>query len=223
MYPTLYRQVVIDGGFRVDDGRARRLKHQARRLGFADLHACLQAFCDAGYGVLQMARELGTTEGQVSQALGELGVRLPPRRQRLARQRRRAADERVAARVAELGFVEVREYLVDRVETRGWVLSMVVAELGAAPVTVHRLLDRYGVQRSQRTAAEQAASAYGRRVQARGWQARRAARLAKLGFEDLGSYLRVRLGQGWSVRRMRAELGVGKAWLVEQMRRLEMT
>jgi hypothetical protein len=37
----------------------------------------------------------------------------------------------------------------------------------------------------------------------------------------LASYLRVRyVGQGWSVRRMRAELGVGKAWLVDEMRRL---
>jgi hypothetical protein len=104
---------------------------------------------------------------------------------------------------------------LDRVVERGWLVSAVVAELGASPVTVRRLLDRYGVRRSRRTPGEQAASAHGRRVQAEGWQARRAAQLAELGFGDLGSYLRVRYaGQGWSVRRMRDELGVGKAWLV---------
>jgi hypothetical protein len=47
------------------------------------------------------------------------------------------------------------------------------------------------------------------------------ARLAELGFTDLASYLRMRyVEQSWSVRRMRAELGVGKAWLVGELRRL---
>jgi hypothetical protein len=122
--------------------------------------------------------------------------------------------------VAELGFVDVEAYLVDRVAERGWLLSAVVAELGAAPVTVRCLLDRYGVRWSRRTPAEQEAGARGRRVQARVWQARRAARLSELGFADLGSYLRVRMEQGWSIGRMRADLGVGKAWLVGEMRRL---
>jgi hypothetical protein len=63
--------------------------------------------------------------------------------------------------------------------------------------------------------------ARGRRVQAEAWQARRAARLRELGFTDLAGYLRVRhVEQGWSVRRMRTELGVGKAWLVGEMHRL---
>jgi hypothetical protein len=215
------RWLVIDGGFRVDDGRSRQLEHQAERLGFSDLQACLQTLCDAGYSLPRLAKELGTSQRLVSQALDELGVRLPPRRARLAQQRSRAAQERVAARVGELGFGDVEAYLVDRVAERDWLLSAVVAELGAAPVTVRRLLDRYGVRRSQRTSGEQAAAARGRRVQQAGWQARRAARLAESGFADLGSYLPVRyVGQGWSVRRMRAELGVGKAWLVEEMRRL---
>jgi hypothetical protein len=68
---------------------------------------------------------------------------------------------------------------------------------------------------------EQAAGAQGRRAQDAWWQVRRAARLAELGFEDLASYLRARhVGQGRLVRRMRAELGVGKAWLVDEVRRL---
>jgi len=61
-------------------------------------------------------------------------------------------------------------------------------------------------------------------VQAGVWQARGAARLGELGFADLASYLRVRrVEQGWSVRRMRAELRVGRAWLVAKMRRLGIT
>ncbi len=213
--------MVIDGGFRVDGGRFRQLEQRAERLGFADLGACLQALSDAGYSVLRLAEELGTTRWLVSQALGELSVRLQDRRVRLAQQRRRAADERVTGRVAELGFADVEAYLMDRVVERGWLLSALGGELGAAPVTVRRLLERYGVRRSQRTTGEQAASARGRRAQDAWWQVRRAARIAELGFEDLASYLRARhVEQGWSVRRMRAELGVGKAWLVDEMHRL---
>jgi hypothetical protein len=220
-HAILCRRVVIDGGFRVDGGRYRRLEHQAERLGFPSLRACLQALSDAGYSVPGLAEELGASRWLVPQAMGELGVRLQPRRERLAQQRRRAAEERVTGRVIELGFADVRAYLVDRMVARGWLLSAVVAELGAAPVTVRRLLDRHGVRRSRRTAREQVASVRGRTTQARVWQARRAARLAELGFADLASYLRVRcVEQGWSVRRMRAELGVGKTWLVGEMRRL---
>jgi hypothetical protein len=190
-------------------------------LGFADLHTCLQTLIDAGYSLPRLAQELGTTEWVVSQALAAFGVRLQPRPERLAKQRRRAAEERIAARAGELGFADAQAYLVDRVAERGWPMSAVVAELRADPATVGRLLDRYGVRRSRRTEREQAALARGRQAQAELWQARRMARLAELGFADLAGYLRARhVEQGWSVRRMRAELGVGKAWLVGEMRRL---
>ncbi len=60
-----------------------------------------------------------------------------------------------------------------------------------------------------------------RRAQARVWQAQRQARLAKLGFTDLASYLQTRMIQeGWSIRRMRAELRVSRSWLVEQLLQL---
>ncbi len=73
----------------------------------------------------------------------------------------------------------------------------------------------------RRTPAERAAADKGRRVQAVGWQTRLAARLAELGFADLAAYLRARqVAQGWSVRRMRAELGVGRRWLVGELARL---
>ncbi len=148
-------------------------------------------------------------------------MRLPPRRQRLAAQRRRYTEERLAARVAALGFADVRAYFEDRVVARAWLLAEVAAELAAHRVTVRRLLDRLGIRRVRRTHAERAAAESGRRAQAVGWQARRAARLAELGFVDLAAYLQARhVEQGWSVKRMRAELGVGRRWLVGELARL---
>jgi hypothetical protein len=42
-----------------------------------------------------------------------------------------------------------------------------------------------------------------------------------LGFADLAGYLQARhVEQGFSVRRMRAELHVGRSWLVGEMGRL---
>jgi len=87
-------------------------------------------------------------------------------------------------------------------------------------VTVRRL-DRYGIRRVRRTPAERAAAESGRRVQAVGWQARRVARLAELGFADLAGYLQARhVAQGCSIKRMRAELGVGRRWLLGELARL---
>jgi hypothetical protein len=215
------RQLVIEGGFRVDGGRDRRLKERVALLGFEDLRGYLQARCDAGHSVPQLAAELGVGDWQVQAALSRLQVRLAPPLQQLAAQRRRYTEERIAARVAQLGFADAGVYLVDRVVARGWLLAEVAAELAAHRVTVRRLLERHGIRRVQRTPAERAAAASGRRVQAVGWQARRAARLAELGFGDLAAYLRARqVEQGWSVKRMRTELRVGRRWLVGELARL---
>jgi hypothetical protein len=148
-------------------------------------------------------------------------VRLAPRPQRLAAQRRRHTEERIAARVAALGFADVGTYLADRVVQGRWLLAEVAAELAAHRLTVRRLLDRYGIRRGRRTPSEPAAAAAGRRVQAVGWHARRAARLAELGFADLAAYFKARhVAQGWSIKRMRAELRVGRRWLVGELARL---
>jgi hypothetical protein len=158
---------------------------------------------------------------QVQAALARLQVRLAPLRERRAAQRRRYTEERIVARVVALGFADVGTYLVDRVAEQGWLLAEVAAELAAHRLTVRRLLDRHGIRRVRRTPAERAAADEGRRVQAVGWQARRAARLAELGFQDLATYLRARqVEQGWSIKRMRAELGVGRRWLVGELARL---
>jgi hypothetical protein len=205
----------------VDGGRDRRLQARAAALGFDDLEAYLQARCDAGYSVPRIAAELGVRDWQVQAALTRSGVRLAPRPQRLAAQRRRHTQERIAARVAAMGFTNVRAYLIDRVVEQAWLLADVAAELAAHRLTVRRLLDRYGIRRVRRTPAEWAASESGRRVQSMGWQAQRAARLAELGFGDLAGYLQARhLEQGWSVKRMRAELRVGRRWLMGELARL---
>jgi AraC-like DNA-binding protein len=215
------RRLVLEGSFAVDSGRDRRLEDCARWQGFEDLRGYLQARCDAGASIPRIAAELGVGDWQVQTALSRSGVRLAPRRQRLAQQRQRHTEERIEARVAALGFADVEAYLADRVVQRGWLLAEVAAELVAHRVTVRRLLDRSGIRRVRRTHAERAASESGRSVQAVSWQARRAARLAELGFEDLVAYLRARhVEQGWSVKQMRAELGVGRRWLVGELARL---
>src|SRR6266508_4558017 len=215
------RRLVLSGGFRVDGGRDRRLDERVRVLGFDDLGAYLQARCDAGHSVPRIATEMGVGDWQVQAALARSRVRLAPRSQRLAAQRRRYTEQRIAARVAQLGLADVQAYLVDRVVEREWLLADVAAELAAHRLTVRRLLDRHGIRRVRRTPMERAAADRGRRVQAVGWQARRAARLAELGFADLAAYLQQRhVAQGWSVKRMRAELGVGRRWLVGELARL---
>jgi hypothetical protein len=202
----------------VDGGRDRRLEERAGALGFDDLREYLQARCDTGHSIPRIVTELGVRDWQVHAALSRLAVRLAHRRQR-----RRHTEERIAARVAQLGFIGVRAYLADRVVGQAWLLAEVAAELVAHRLTVRRLLERHGIRRVRRTTAERAASESGRRVQAVGWQARRSARLAELGFADLAAYLRARhVAQGWSIKRMRAELGVGRRWLVGELAQLEL-
>jgi AraC-like DNA-binding protein len=213
--------LLLHGGFIVNDGRTRRLERHARGLGFADLRGFLQTRCDCGHSVSALAHELGVSEWTVTKALATLGITLPPRPERLARQRRRFAQERIATRVAALGFAAVGAYLEDRLLGREWLLVDVAAELAANRRTVRRLMQQTGVKRVRRTVRQRAVAERGRRVQSVSWQARRAARLAELGFADLAEYLQRRyLEQGWSIKRMRAELGVGRSWLVTQMGRL---
>ena len=215
------RQLVVHGGFVVDDGRTRRLEQHARRIGFADLRGFLQTRCDHGYSVPVFAHELGVSEWTVLQALATLDITLPPRSERLAQQRRRHAEERIATRVAELGFANKKAYLEDRLIEQQWLLVDVAAELAADRRTIRRLMQQAGVKRVRRTARQVAVAERGRRVQAVSWQARRAARLEELGFAELASYLQRRyVEQSWSIKGMRAELGVGRNWLVAQMERL---
>jgi AraC-like DNA-binding protein len=68
------RQLVVHGGFEVDDGRTRHLEQRARTLGFVDLRGYLQARSDAGLSIPRLAAELGVSEWTVKRALREVGV-----------------------------------------------------------------------------------------------------------------------------------------------------
>jgi AraC-like DNA-binding protein len=219
----LPRSLILNGSFRVDDGRHRHLEQQARRLGFADLGACLQALLDDGWSIPQLATHLDSTQAAVRRAMTDRHIRQPSRREQLARQRQRAAQQRAAIRVAQLGFHSVRGYLLDRLVTQAWTLAEVAAELRAAPSTLQRPLDRYQVQRVALTQRQRAAAAAasGPQKQTRVVQQRCRACLVELGFAALQEYLRDRdLIRGWSVRRLCAELGVCHGWLDRQLIRL---
>jgi AraC-like DNA-binding protein len=223
----LPRRLTLKGDFRVDGGHHQQLDQQARRLGFAELQACLRALLDDGWSIPQLASHLDTTQAAIRRAIADHHLPQPPRRQQrarqqLARQRQRAAQQRAAARVARLGFPGVRAYLLDRLVTHAWTLAEVAAELGAARGTLRRLLDQHQVRRAAPTRRQRAAAtaARGPRQQARAAQ-RHQARLAELGFAGLDDYLRDRfVGRGWPVRRLCAELGVGHGWLDQQLTRL---
>jgi hypothetical protein len=121
------------------------------------------------------------------------------------------------ARAAELGFASLQAYLADRAVTRRWPTTMIARELGVQPATVHDRLDRHGLPRQRASVRPRRAIARQREC----WAAKRQARLAGLGFAGVEEYLRVRrVGQGWSLRRMLAELQVGSAWLKDQLHRL---
>jgi hypothetical protein len=70
------RQLVIHGGFVVDDRRARQLERRARRLGFTDLRGYLQAGSAAGLSIPRLAAELGVTPWTVKRQLTRAGVTL---------------------------------------------------------------------------------------------------------------------------------------------------
>jgi hypothetical protein len=219
----LPRRLVLNGGFTVIDSQQRHLAQQARRLGFADVRACLQALLDDGWSIPQLATHLDITQPAIRDAIEDSHVRQLPRRERLARQRQRAAQQRAATRIAELGFESVRDYLADRLVAKAWTLAQVRGELGAASPTLRRLLDHHQVRRVAPTRRQRAAAtaSKGPTTQPRVVEQRRRARLAELGFAALEEYLRDRcVGRGWSVRRLGAELGVGHGWLDRQLARL---
>jgi hypothetical protein len=207
----------------VKGGRDRHLQEQARRLGFADLRGCLHALLEDGWSVPQLATHLGATPAAIRRAITDHHILLPSRRELLACQRQRAAQQRAATRAAELGFPSARAYLVDRLVTQAWTLAQVETELGAAPATVRRLLDHHQVRRVAPTRRQRSVAGWGLgpRAQARAAQQRRRARLAALGLTDVDEYLRDRcVERGWSARRLCGELGVGHGWLDQQLARL---
>jgi transcriptional regulator of acetoin/glycerol metabolism len=84
--------------------------------------------------------------------LDHAGLTPPPRRVTSARQRRDTTDQRLTTRAAELGFVSLQAYLVDRATRQEWPLPQVASELGIDRNTVRDRLDRHGLRRTKQTA-----------------------------------------------------------------------
>jgi hypothetical protein len=139
--------LVLSGGFTVIDNHQRHLDQRARRLGFADLRACLHALLDDGWSIPQLASHLDTTQPAIRRAITDQHVQRPPRPQQLARQRQHAAQQRATTRAAELGFPSVRAYLADRLVTQTWTQAQVQGELGVAPATLRHLLEEHEIRR----------------------------------------------------------------------------
>ncbi len=211
------RRLSISGGFAVIDQPQRRLHEHARTQGFADLGSYLQARCQQQASPAQLARELHTTTTVVRRLLDTAGATPSPRQVTAARRRRNSTDQHLAARAADLGFASLQDYLTARAMTRRWPSTSIAGELGTHPSTVRDRLDQHGLPRRRATRRPRQAI----QRQTACWAAKRQARLAELGFDDVEGYLLVRrVEQGWSLRRMLAELRVGSAWLKEQMHRL---
>jgi len=154
----------------------------------------------------------------VRRLLDQAGIIPSPRRVTAARRLRTTTDQHLAARVAELGFPSLQVYLTDRAMTRRWPSTSIAGELGVHPATVRDRLDQHRLPRQRATRRPHRAI----QRQSACWAAKRQVRLTGLGFADVETYLRVRrVEQGWSRRRMLAELQVGSAWLKRQMDQLE--
>ncbi len=153
----------------------------------------------------------------VRRLLDTAGITPSPRRVTAARRRRSSTDQDLAVRATVLGFVSLQDYLTDRAVTRRWPGTSIAGELGVQPATVRDRLDQHGLPRRRATIRPHRSI----QQQTECWAAKRQARLVGLGFAGVEGYLRVRrVGQGWSLRRMLAELQVGSAWLKGQMYRL---
>jgi hypothetical protein len=210
--------LTLRGGFAVLDSQQRRLNRHAHTQGYIDLASYLRARCRQQASPAQLASELATTPTVVRHLLQQASLAPSPRQVTAAHKRRATTDQHLAARAAELGFATLQGYLADRATTRRWPSTSIASELGVPPATVRDRLDRHGllrlrvVRRRRRVIAPQKAC----------WAAKRQARLTELGFIDVEKYLRVRrVEQGWSLRRMLAELHVGSAWLKDQMWQLQ--
>jgi hypothetical protein len=164
-----------------------------------------------------LASELATTPTVVRHLRRQAGLAPSPRQVTAAHTRRTTTDQHLAARATELGFASLQDYLTDRAVTRRWPTTSIASELGVQPATVRDRLDQHRLPR--RRARRRPRRAIQRQTEC--WAAKRQARLAGLGFADVEEYLRVRrVGQGWSLRRMLAELQVGSGWLKDQLHRL---
>jgi len=143
--------LVLSGGFAVVDRQQRRLHDRVIALGFADLAGHLTARCQQHTNLAQLASELATTV-VARRLLDHAGLTPPPRRLSSSHQRRRATDQHLAARAAQLGFASLHAYLADRMTRQGWPLTQIASELGINEDTVRDRLDRHRLRRTRQSA-----------------------------------------------------------------------
>ncbi len=88
----------------------------------------------------------------IRRLIDEAAIHRTPPKVRSASQRRRATDQHLAARAAQLGFASLQAYLVDRVTRRALRLTQVADELGIDRNSVRDRLDRHGLRRTKQIA-----------------------------------------------------------------------
>jgi hypothetical protein len=102
----------------------------------------------------QVEDELGVAPATLRRLLAQYQVQrvAPTRRQRAAAlaaagpaRQARAVQQRCQARLAELGFAGLEEYVQDRYFIRGWSRRRLCAELGVGYGWLDRQLDRLGL------------------------------------------------------------------------------
>jgi AraC-like DNA-binding protein len=217
------RRLVIQTTFSPATLDRRALEARVQALGFANLAAYLtDRYLDQERSLLAIAHELGVTIHIIRGLRDALGIRPHGGVRARGRSRQAANDQRAAAHAIELGFADLRGYLVDRYTGRAWTIPRLADELGIGESVVTRLLRTMGVTRIRATAPVAAAAERGQAQEAVLVAERRQARLAALGFATLAAYLQDRrVDKGWSLRRMRAELKVSAVWLRKEVAQMD--
>jgi hypothetical protein len=158
-----------------------------RTLGYSDLASYLtDRYLHKEHSLPAIADELGVTIHVVRGLRDAFGIGSHGGVRARGRARQAASDQRATARAAELGFTDLRAYLTDRYTQRAWTIPQVAAESRVGERVVKRLLGSMEVRRVQATALVAAAAERGRAREAELVRVRRQARLAALGFADLG-------------------------------------
>jgi hypothetical protein len=159
--------LLLTGGFTPIPLHLWALERRARALGFPGLGAYFDGrYRHAAHSLPQLAGELGTSIWLVRAAMDAHGVARLLGPEAKGRARRAASDRHAAERATALGFCDLGAYLHDRYAERAWPLPRLAGEFGTGIRVVRRLLREHVMTRAQATAAQAAAGARGRAVQA---------------------------------------------------------
>jgi hypothetical protein len=134
-----------------------RANDRAAALGFQGMRTYLvDRLLTKAWTLRQIEDELGVAPATLRRLLDQHQVRrvAPIRRQRTAAaaavgptEQARAVQQRRQARLTELGFTSLEEYVQDRYLTGGWPRRRLCAELGVGYVWLDQQLTRLGLRR----------------------------------------------------------------------------